>query len=71
MDKKRYGITITLLHFPPQPAILAVRKQQGSEDVEYVSLQTLVESRCPSLFAAFRPAWWLFKYVTKSVHEDP
>ena len=61
-------MSTTLFHFSPQPAALALRKQQDSNDVEYVSLQTLIVSRCPSFFPTYRPPWWLFKYVLKYVH---
>ena len=52
-----------LIHFPSKPSVLAVRKHRHSTDIEYISLQELVETRCKSLFTQFHPIWWLFKYV--------
>lgn len=50
------------IHFSEssKPSVLAVRKDRHSNDVEHISLQELVETRCKSLFTEFRPIWWLF-----------
>jgi hypothetical protein len=62
---------IPIFHFPPKPAVIAVRKGQRNYDsdsndggIEYKNLRELVESRCPSLFTEFHPLWYLFKCVT-------
>ena len=59
-----------IIHFPPKPAVIAVRRDRRDDDpgsngdgVEYKSLRELVESRCSSLFTEFRPIWYLFRYV--------
>ncbi|KAJ7285857.1 Alpha/Beta hydrolase protein [Mycena rebaudengoi] len=46
------------LHFSNNPAVVAVSRPDGNSSSE--SLQTLVETRCPSLLSGFSPAWWLF-----------
>lgn len=66
--RKRSSVSSTRFHFPPQPVVLAARKHKDSGDVEYVSLKTLIESRCPSLFTAYRPTWWLFNGHLQSLH---
>jgi len=50
--------------FPEKPAILTVRNPDGSPGVEKIDMQTLLKTRCQSLFTSFKPLWWLFKYVT-------
>jgi len=47
------------IHFAPKPAILPVRKDKESNEIEYISIRTLLETRCKSLFTDFRPLWWL------------
>lgn len=47
------------LIFPPSVATVSVRKSNKTGDVADVSLQELVETRCPSLHNEFRSAWWL------------
>jgi hypothetical protein len=49
------------VHFADKPALLPVRKDDGSEEVEEISIKTLLETRCPSLFSEFQPVWWLPK----------
>jgi hypothetical protein len=49
------------IHFAPDPAVLPVRKNEESKEVEYVSIRTLLETRCKSLFTEFHPLWWLSK----------
>jgi len=50
----------TEIHFAPNPAVLPVRKKdEESKEVEHISIRTLVETRCKSLFIEFRPMWWL------------
>lgn len=56
-----------LIHFSSNPAVITVKKHKGSDEVERISLRTLVETRCKSLFTEFRPLWWLFKYVVRSL----
>lgn len=47
------------IHFASDPAVLRVRKDKDSNEIEYVSIRTLLETRCKSLFTEFRPLWWL------------
>ena len=58
------------LLFPPTVASVLVRKSNKPDDVAEVSLQELVESRCPSLHNEFRSAWWLPKYVFAACLHD-
>lgn len=51
------------IHFPTKPALIAVRKHKDSDEIEHLSLRTLIETRCQSLFKEFKPLWWLFKCV--------
>jgi hypothetical protein len=50
-----------IVHFAPKPALLQAKKRKDSDEVEELSLQILLETRCPSLFSEFRPVWWLAK----------
>jgi len=50
--------------FPEKPAVLTVKNLDGSQGVERIDMQTLLKTRCQSLFSSFRPLWWLFKYVS-------
>ncbi|KAF9480144.1 AB-hydrolase YheT [Pholiota conissans] len=47
------------IHFAAEPALLPVRKGKGSNEVEHISLRTLLETRCSSLFREFHELWWL------------
>lgn len=47
------------LFFPSTVASLTIRAGHKSKDVTKISLQDLVEKRCPSLHNTFTPAWWL------------
>ena len=49
------------IHFGPNPAALPVRKNKESKEVEYISIRTLLETRCKSLYTDFHPLWWLSK----------
>ncbi|PFH54375.1 hypothetical protein AMATHDRAFT_135563 [Amanita thiersii Skay4041] len=49
-----------LVRFPKKSVQIIVRKGKNSEETEKASLRELLETRCPSLFTAFSPAWWLF-----------
>ena len=51
------------VHFSSPQVYVSVRKSGDPESTERTSLRALLESKCPSLFSEFRPAWWLFKYV--------
>ena len=53
-----------VVHFADKPATLQVRRNDGSDDVDAVSIKTLLETRCPSLFSRFKPLWWLPKCVS-------
>lgn len=53
----------SLIHFSSKSARLRVRSDKNSDEVEHVSLQRLVETRCRSLFSPFKPVWWLRRYV--------
>ncbi|KAF8959066.1 AB-hydrolase YheT [Flammula alnicola] len=55
---KAHAQGFPMVHFAPKPALLRVKKG-GSDEVEEVSIKTLLETRCPSLFSEFRPIWWL------------
>ncbi|KAF8136337.1 AB-hydrolase YheT [Boletus edulis] len=46
----------TQVRYPPTPALIQTSGHLGKE---FISLQELVEKRCPSLHSKFRPAWWL------------
>ena len=61
--RRLYSGSSTEIHFAPNPAVLPVRKNEESKETEYVSLRTLLETRCKSLFTEFRPLWWLSKWV--------
>ena len=54
-----------IIHFPDQPALLPVKKDETGQ--EQASLSTLVEKWCPSLFKEFKSLWWLSKYVAASL----
>ena len=56
---RRYSSSSPKIHFAPNPAVLPVRKNEESKEVEYLSIRTLLETRCKSLFTEFRPLWWL------------
>lgn len=65
----------TLIHFSPEPAVVAVRKRNNNgkdtdEDngIEHVSLRHLVETRCQSLFTEFRPLWYLFNGHLQTIY---
>ncbi|KAJ3517143.1 hypothetical protein NLJ89_g687 [Agrocybe chaxingu] len=47
------------VHFPEKPALIAVKNGDKSDEVEHISLRTLLETRCKTLFTPFRPLWWL------------
>ena len=48
-------------HFAPSPVYISVRKLKGSPSVERITLQDFVQSKIPTLFLPFVPAWWLSK----------
>lgn len=50
------------LIYPATVASLKIRTTSRPKDVTEISLEDLVEKRCPSLHSTFRPAWWLPKY---------
>ena len=60
---RRYSKSSPEIHFAPNPAVLPVRKDGESKEVEYISIRTLLETRCKSLFTDFHPLWWLSKWV--------
>ncbi|PPQ79112.1 hypothetical protein CVT24_012787 [Panaeolus cyanescens] len=45
-----------IIHFAEEPAELEVKTEDGSEKL---SLRTLIETRCQSLFTSFQPLWWM------------
>jgi hypothetical protein len=47
--------------FATSPVYISVRKSKGSLSVERITLRDFVESKIPSLYLPFVPAWWLFK----------
>jgi hypothetical protein len=47
--------------FAPSPVYISVRKSKGSPSVERINLRDFVESKIPSLYLPFVPAWWLSK----------
>ena len=49
------------LFYPSTAAEITIRKSHKAQDVARISLQELVEKRCPSLHDTFTPAWWLPK----------
>ncbi|GBE81054.1 AB-hydrolase YheT [Sparassis latifolia] len=54
------GYYLPKLYFhSPRPS-LSVRTSLGSKEVQRISLRSFVESKCPSLYTEFRPAWWLY-----------
>ncbi|KAF5381000.1 hypothetical protein D9615_003933 [Tricholomella constricta] len=57
-----------LIHFSPKPALVAVKKGKDSDETEQLSLRTLVESRCQSLFTEFHPLWWLFNGHLQTIY---
>lgn len=63
---RRYLNSTPEIHFAPNPAVLSVRKDEESKEVECISIRTLLETRCRSLFTDFRPLWWLPKWVFPS-----
>jgi hypothetical protein len=46
----------TKVRYPHAPAFIQTKGLLGKE---FISLQELVEKRCPSLHSKFHPAWWL------------
>jgi len=56
-----YGDNLPIVHFADKPATLPVKKRDGSDAIEHLSIKELLETRCASLFTGFRPLWWLFK----------
>ncbi|KAN0130915.1 Alpha/beta hydrolase [Lactarius tabidus] len=48
--------------WPQKPAQVVVQKRGSLRDTELekISLRTLIETRCPSVLAPFKAAWWLF-----------
>ncbi|KAF8798005.1 AB-hydrolase YheT [Phlegmacium glaucopus] len=56
------------IHFASKPAILPVRKDKESNEVQYISIRTLLETRCKSLFSDFRPLWWLFNGHLQTIY---
>jgi len=57
-----------LIHFSPKPAHVAVKKCKDTDETEQISLRTLVESRCQSLFTEFHPIWWLFNGHLQTIY---
>jgi uncharacterized protein len=59
--RKHHSSLSPEIHFASNPAVLLVRKDKDPKEVEYVSIRTLLETRCKSLFTEFHSLWWLFK----------
>ncbi|RDB26320.1 hypothetical protein Hypma_006635 [Hypsizygus marmoreus] len=55
----RYAQNTTRFHFPENPIDLLVKAQLDPSASERVSLPSLLHARCSSLFAEYRPVWWL------------
>jgi hypothetical protein len=47
--------------FGNEPAQIPVQRSDSSGGIDSASLQTLLETRCKSIFLPFNPAWWLSK----------
>ncbi|KAI0637069.1 AB-hydrolase YheT [Trametes polyzona] len=47
------------LYFGFVPATVAARSAKSSKAIERITLRDFIQTRCPSLFQEFRPAWWL------------
>jgi len=58
---KSYSSDFPTVHFDPTPALLPVKKGKDQDEIEHVSIKTLLETRCPTLFTPFKPLWWLSK----------
>jgi len=58
---KAYSPEFPTVHFDSTPALLPVKKGKDEDEIEHVSIKTLLETRCPSLFTSFKPLWWLSK----------
>ena len=63
--------SVPKLYYAPKPAIVGLRPKHTGEAAaaaEQVTLEELVETRCPSLHDVFAQAWWLpgsaFSYST-------
>jgi len=48
--------------FGNEPAQITVQNDDN-DGFAHESLQTLLETRCKSIFLPFNPPWWLAKYV--------
>ena len=51
----------SIIRFSEKSALLFVRQNCTRDVVDQVSLQTLVNMKCKSLFKPFKPIWWLAK----------
>ncbi|RXW24113.1 hypothetical protein EST38_g1711 [Candolleomyces aberdarensis] len=56
------------VHFAEKPALLPVKKQTETDGTDLLSLQELLETRCPSLFTEFKPLWWLFNGHLQTIY---
>ncbi|KAF8902108.1 AB-hydrolase YheT [Gymnopilus junonius] len=65
---KAYSHYYPTIHFASKPALLKVRKHDGSNEVEEVSIKALLETKCPSLWSEFRPLWWLFNGHLQTIY---
>ncbi|TFK42604.1 Alpha/Beta hydrolase protein [Crucibulum laeve] len=68
LGSSNYSDRQPVVHFPTQPAVLAVKKAKDLDEVEHVSLRTLIETRCQSLFTEFHPLWWLFNGHLQTIY---
>ena len=58
---KAYSPEFPTVHFDSTPALLPVKKSGDKDEIELVSIKSLLETRCPNLFTPFKPLWWLSK----------
>ena len=61
LASNHYSSSLPDVQFAPKPAVLRVKKDKESNETEFISIRTLLETRCKSLFTEFRPLWWLSK----------
>ena len=68
MGSSHSSTRATRVNFAPTPVQVQVHSDAKGTDDEPISLRDLIETKCPSLFAEFRPAWYLFKLVFLSFY---
>ncbi|KAF9564656.1 AB-hydrolase YheT [Agrocybe pediades] len=63
-----YGDNLPIVHFADKPALLPVKKRDGSGEIEHLSIKELLETRCGTLFTGFKPLWWLFNGHLQTIY---